>query len=87
VLGKHLGSGGVPHSISHPLYCIGAARETQSGIELHDDLIIPMIIETHDVIDLLMLTCCNDLIEQWMILVPHIGPIDAFHQNYRCLLG
>jgi hypothetical protein len=79
VLSKHLKRRGVPHSISHPLYHIGVTRKVQGSIELHDDLIIPRIVEAHDLIDLVTFIDYNDFIEQWM---PHISPINALHQNY-----
>jgi hypothetical protein len=87
VLGKHLDRGGVPHPISHPLNHIRATRKVQGGVELHDDLIVPWIVESHNLIDLVVLTGCNDLVEQWVVLVPDVGPVDALHRNHQSLLG
>jgi hypothetical protein len=87
VFGEYLGHRRVLHSISHPLYHIGAMRKVQGSIELHDYLIIPRIIEAHALINLVMLAGYIDFIEQRMFLVPHIGPINALHRNYQFLLG
>jgi hypothetical protein len=88
VLGKHLDHGGVPHPIiSHPLNHIRATRKVQGGVELHDDLIVPWIVESHNLIDLVVLTGCNDLVEQWVVLVPDVGPVDALQRNHQSLLG
>jgi hypothetical protein len=63
------------------------AGEIQSGVELYDYFIVPRILKCHDVVDLVVLTCCYDLIEERVILFPHVGPVDVLHGNHHSLLG
>jgi hypothetical protein len=55
-LSKHFDDGAVPQPIHHPFNHIRATREIQGGVELHDDLIVPWIVESHNLIDLVVLT-------------------------------
>jgi hypothetical protein len=50
-------------------------------------LIIPWITKGHDVIDLVVLIGCDDLVEKRVVLVPHVSPVDALHWNHHGLLG
>jgi hypothetical protein len=87
VLGKHLDSGMVLHPIGHPIYTIGETREEQSRVELQDDLVIPWVLKRHDVVNLVVFIGCDDLIEEWVVLVPHACPLDVFHRNHHIFLG
>jgi hypothetical protein len=77
VLGKHLDRGVVPHPTCHPFNHIRATREVQGGVELHNYLIIPRIVESHNLKDLVVLTYYNDIVKERVIFVPHVGPVDA----------
>jgi hypothetical protein len=54
----------LPICHSHKLMCISV--EVESGIKLTDNLLIPIILETHDLYQLQLITCCLDLVEDCM---------------------
>jgi hypothetical protein len=54
----------LPICHSHKLMCINVRVE--SGIKLIDNLLVPIVLETHDLGQLQLITCCLDLVEDCM---------------------
>jgi hypothetical protein len=52
--------------ICHPHKLLRISVKVESGIKLADNLLVPIILETHDLGELQLITCCLDFIEDCM---------------------
>jgi hypothetical protein len=55
----------------------------ESCIELSYDLYIVVIVNTHEFLNVMALTCRNDLIINWILLLLHVMPINRLYISHN----
>jgi hypothetical protein len=79
----------IPSPLGHPmkLPCISPLLNIQGGKELRDDLIIPILLERHDIHQVLGSTCSHYFIKDPVMLSLHIGLVNPLRNCYGLGLG
>jgi hypothetical protein len=81
-----MNSGLILSSVCHPCELLPISIKIQSGIELADDLLVLIILKTHHLRHLQLITCSLDLVEDGMPPTSHPIPIHPFCLYHRFLL-
>jgi hypothetical protein len=58
-------------SVSHPHNLLPIGIKVQGGVELTDDLIIPVVLEAHHLSHLVLITCSLDFVEDGVMPSSH----------------
>jgi hypothetical protein len=79
----------IPPSLDHPLEfsCVSPHLNIQGGKELSDGLMVPILLESHDIPQVLGSTSTPYLIKDHVILSLHIGPVNPLGNHHGLSLG
>jgi len=76
-----------PLTLEHPMKLHAWAINIQSGIKLGHHLLIPVIAETHDWLQMHVLTGTDSLCNHRYVYVLQMSPVDGLHLSSRVSLG
>jgi hypothetical protein len=82
--GKLIKSDVLPITLCHPMHYphIVCLLNEQRGIKLGYNLYVPIIVKAHMPLDVMTLTCNNNLIKNGIMLLGHMLPIHPLSPGY-----
>jgi hypothetical protein len=79
----------IPPFLGHSMEfsCVSPLLNIQAGKELSDDLIVPILFESHDIPQVLGSTRTHYLIKDRVMLFLHIGPVNPLGNHHEIGFG